>query len=94
MPSQPLPPPLPPLQTSERAAGELEGAYGALLELERRSQGRVMSRPVSACTRVLAPLQLQDWEVGGGARRGGAVKPCCRAAGKRLLRAAQRPCSP
>ncbi|KAL4433793.1 hypothetical protein ABPG75_000234 [Micractinium tetrahymenae] len=48
--------------TSERAAGEVEEAYRQLLELERRSQGRVMSRPVSACTRVLAPLLLQDWE--------------------------------
>ena len=55
--------------THEGAAGagaEAEEAYRALLELERRSQGRVMSRPVSACTRVLAPLLLQEWQVGGG----------------------------
>jgi len=55
--------PSPALQTCERAALEVEECYRALLELERRSQGRVMSRPVSACTRVLAPLLLQEWEV-------------------------------
>lgn len=66
--SSPALPPAPaPLQTHERAAVEVEGAYWALLELEARSQGRVMSRPVSACTRVLAPLLLQDWQVGGRA---------------------------
>lgn len=55
-------------------------AYRQLLELELRSQGRVMSRPVSACTRVLAPLLLQDWEVGSRHRDGGVshglLPPC------------------
>ena len=53
------------LQTSEGAAAEADEAYRNLLELERRSQGRVMSRPVSACTRVLAPLLLQEWQIVG-----------------------------
>lgn len=61
----PAMPCLPAPQTSERSAGEVEEAYRQLLELERRSQGRVMSRPVSACTRVLAPLLLQEWRVRG-----------------------------
>ena len=65
MPSAKPPPSLPPMQTSEGAAAEAEEAYRNLLELERRSQGRVMSRPVSACTRVLAPLLLQEWQIVG-----------------------------
>ncbi len=97
------------MQMHRGAAEEAEGAYQALLDLERRSQGRVvsaapslqcncsvkaptsigavlhrritadlflhltprclvllqMSRPVSAVTRVLAPLLLQEWRVRG-----------------------------
>ncbi|KAL4853977.1 Inactive ubiquitin carboxyl-terminal hydrolase 53 [Chlorella vulgaris] len=48
--------------TNERAAAESEAAYRNLVDLEQRSQGRVMSRPISACTRMLAPLLLQEWQ--------------------------------
>jgi hypothetical protein len=53
------------VQTNERAAAESEAAYRNLVDLEQRSQGRVMSRPISACTHMLAPLLLQEWQVCG-----------------------------
>lgn len=64
-------------------------AYQQLLELERRSQGRVMSRPVSACTRMLAPLLLQDWEVRRGVPR--AMKPALPSSVVEQMRAAAEP---
>ena len=56
------------VQTSVQAANEAEEAYGRLLALEQANQGRVMSRPVSACARVLAPILLQACKAGGDGR--------------------------
>eukprot|EP00887_Chlorella_sp_A99_P005124 scaffold25.g5124.t1 len=52
--------------TSMQTSAEAEEAYARLLATEQSSQGRVMSRPVSACARVLAPILLQACRAGGG----------------------------
>ena len=68
------------LQTCVEAAAESEEAYNRLLALEQASHGRVMSRPVSACARVLAPILLQACRSGAANGAAPAALPadgCC-----------------